>query len=234
MIYESEVKIKEIIPRTHNVKSFRLDLLQDINFKAGQFLIVRLKTGKNLSRALSISSSPTEKGYIEFTKKITENDFSQVLDKLNIGDSVFIKYPYGSFVYDSEYRKIAILSGGIGITPVRSIIKCIVDKKMDTDIVLLYGNRSEGDIVFRADFDEMRQEFIRFKLIHVLSEPGAGWQGKIGRINLQIIKEEISDYIERKFYICGPPLMVKALSEILTVELSLPVKNIILEKFSGY
>ena len=75
---EVELKIKEIIQRTHNVKSVRLETKENTDFKAGQYMIVTVKAdGKDLTRYLSISNSPTEDGYIEFTKKLTDSDFSK-------------------------------------------------------------------------------------------------------------------------------------------------------------
>lgn len=234
MIKQLETKIKEIIPRTHNVKSFRLELKEDIDFKAGQFLSVSLKAEKDLTRYLSISNSPTEKGYIEFTKKITGSEFSQTLDKVKPGDGVRIKYPYGAFTFEGEYKKIAFLSGGIGITPIRSITRYAIDKKLDTDIVLLYANRTTKDIAFREDFDAMQKEYFKLKIVHILSQAEAEWQGKTGHINGQMIKEEIPDYAQRKFYLCGPPAMVEAMKRIILEELALTRENTITENFAGY
>ena len=234
MVSELEAKIKEIIPRTYNVKSFRLEIKGEINFKAGQFLAVTLKTEKELSRYLSISNSPTEKGYIEFTKKITESEFSQALSRLKPGDLVKIKYPFGAFTFQGEYKRIAFLSGGIGITPIRSIAKYVVDKRLDTDVILIYANRTIKDIAFMADFDAMHNEYPKLKVVHILSQAEAGWSGRRGYINGQIIKEEIPDYADRKFYICGPPAMVEAMKKIVQEELALSKENIITENFVGY
>lgn len=231
---ELEAKIKEIISRTYNVKSFRLEIKDGLDFKAGQFLQVTLKTNPQLKRYLSISSSSAEKGYIEFTKKITESEFSKTLDSLKIGDSVIIKYPFGNFILQESYSKIAFLSGGIGITPIRSICKYAVDNKSNVDIVLIYANRTINDIAFREDFDEMQKQYSKLKVVHVLSQAVEEFKTKTGRIDSQIIKGEIPDYAERKFYLCGPPAMVEAMQKILVDELALPKENIITENFQGY
>lgn len=234
MVTELETKVIEIIPRTYNVKSVRLKVEEGVSFKAGQFLFVALKEDKEVTRHLSISNSPTEKGYIEFTKKITESDFSKILNNLKSGDWVKIKYPFGKFTFEGEYGKIAFLSGGIGITPIRSITKYIIDKKLDIDMILLYGNQTIKDITFRDDFDTMQKEYPKFKVVHILSKEDNKWHGKCGHINSQVIKEEMPDYQERRFYICGPPLMVQAMKKILADDLSLPDENIITENFTGY
>ena len=235
MTMEFETRVKEIIPRTPNVKSFRFEIKEDIDFKAGQFFFVTIKiNGLERTKHFSFSNSPTEKGYIEFTKKITESEFSKALDGLRIGDWARLRMPYGSFILKEEYKKIAFLSGGIGITPIRSITKYVVDKKLDIDMVLLYGNRSTGDVAFKQDLDVMQKQYSKFKVVHVLSQAEPEWSGKRGHIDGRIIKDEISNYAERKFYICGPPLMVKSMQRIILEELNLSKENIITENFSGY
>jgi len=233
MAIELDVKIKEIIQRTYNVKSFRLEP-QNIDFKAGQFLLVNLKKEPALERYLSISSSPTEKGHIEFTKKITDSEFSNKLNSLKVGDYVTIKYPFGNFTLKDEYKKVAFISGGIGITPIRSICRYVVDKKLDIDMTLLYGNRTVNDIVFRQDFEEMQNNFFRLRVVHILSEPTLEIESRVGLIDKKIIEDTIPDYIQRKFYLCGPPGMVEAMKKILNVELKVSQDNIITENFVGY
>ena len=229
---EFDATVKQIIPRTYNVKSFRFDVKNGTDFKAGQFLFITLKEG--LSKHFTISNSPTEKGYIEFTKKLTDSEFSRALNELKPGDPVKIKYPFGRFTFEGEYEKIAFLSGGIGITPIRSICKYVVDKSMGTDMILIYGNRTTGDIAFKEDFDIMQKDYPKLRVVHVISGDDPDWKGRKGRINSQIIKEEIPDYSQRRFYICGPPLMVDAMKKILVDELALSEKNIIVENFTGY
>ena len=234
MADELELKIKEIITRTPNVRSVRLETTQRLDFKAGQYLIVTLNKAKALTKPLSISNSPTEEGYIEFTKKITESEFSKTLCSLKPQDMVTIKYPFGNFTLNEEYKKIAFLSGGIGITPVRSITKYASDKKLDIDIVLIYANRTVEDIAFKQDFDIIQKEYSQLKVIHILSQVKTGWSGRTGRISSQVIKEEIPDYPQRRFYICGPPLMVDAMKGCLLYELNVAGEFIITEDFKGY
>ncbi|MDO8488935.1 MAG: FAD-dependent oxidoreductase [Candidatus Omnitrophota bacterium] len=231
---EIEAKIKEVIQRNYNIKSFRLDIPGNFDFKAGQFLSVKLENNLKLKKYLSISSAPTERCYLEFTKKLTQSDFSKALDNLKAGDQVVIEYPFGKFTLDESFPKIAFLSGGIGITPIRSICKYVVDKNLGTDIVLVYSNRSVRDIVFKDDFDAMVKKYPFLRVAHVLCETAPGFKCTVGLINSGIIKNEIPDYLERKFYLCGPPQMVEAMHKILTLELVLPGDKIIMENFQGY
>ncbi len=231
---EIKAKIKEVIQRNYNVKSFRLEISDALDFKAGQFLSVTLNNDPRLKRYLSISSSPTENCYLEFTKKLTQSDFSKALDNLKIGDEVVIQYPFGKFVLDDGAAKIAFLSGGIGITPIRSISKYAVDKNLGIDIVLIYSNHSPRDIVFKDDFDLMAKNYPLLRIAHVLRETEVGFKCTVGLINSTIIKNEIPDYQQRKFYLCGPPQMVEAMRKILAEDLNLPVEKIVIENFQGY
>ncbi len=234
MPVEFKAKIKEVIQRNYNVKSFRVEIDAAVDFKAGQFMKVSLGDNQELKRYLSISNSPTEKGYLEFTKKLTESNFSKTLNNLKPEDQIGIQYPFGKFVLDESSKKIAFLSGGIGITPIRSICKFVADKKLDTDIVLIYSNRTVADIVFKDDFDLMQKSYSFLKVTHVLSEEEIGSKYITGRINSGILKQEIPDYLQRKFYLCGPPQMVEAMKNILSEELHLPDNLIVTENFQGY
>lgn len=236
-IKEFETEVIEIIQRTYNVKSFRFRLPEDVEFKPGQFLHVTIKIdGQEASKHFSISNSPTEKAYMEFTKKITSSEFSRALDSLKIGDWARLKLPFGNFTFTGEYEKIAFLIGGIGITPVRSICKFVTDKKLDTDVVVLYGNKTERDIIFHEDFIQMEAENKKLRIVYTLDEPTdrALWKGRVGFITSEMIKEEIPDFGERVFYTCGPPKMVDYIKTVLHKELGIDEKKIISENFPGY
>lgn len=234
MIEDLVVRVKEVIQRTYNVKSVRLDIGGKVDFKAGQFLSVTLLNNPALKRYLSISSSPTEECYLEFTKKLTNSDFSKALNQLKPQDTVKIQYPLGKFVLDTPDVNIAFLSGGIGITPIRSIAKYVIDKELGIDMTLVYANRSVKDIVFKEDFDAMQKVYPKLKIVHVLFETTPDFKCIPGLINAQVIKNEVLDYPQRKFYLCGPPQMVEAMKKILMEELRLPKEGIVLENFQGY
>jgi ferredoxin-NADP reductase len=236
-IKEFETKVIEIIQRTHDIKSFRFAVPEEIHFKPGQLFLVTIKiNGQDATKHFSFSNSPTEKGYVEFTKRITESEFSQALDKLRVGDRARLKMPYGFFTFEGEYEKIAFLVGGISITAIRSMCKFACDKKLPTDMVLIYGNRTENDIAFHEDFLHMEAENKKLRVIYTLTEPidETAWKGRIGRINSEMVREEIPDYTDRVFYLCGPPKMVDALKSRLSDELKLAKEKIKWEHFLGY
>lgn len=229
-----QATIQQVIPRTPTIKSFRLAIPNRASYRPGQYLSISLENDVGLTRYLSISSSPTEKGYLEVTKRITQSGFSQILDRVGPGYPVSITYPMGTFTFEGEFEKIAMLSGGIGITPLRSICRYILDKQLDTSVCLLYGNRDLAEVAFKSEFDAMQSVSRRFKVVHSLTTAGDEWTGRRGTIDAALIREEIPDYLERPFYLCGPPRMVEALTELLRSELQMPEEQIRTEGFIGY
>jgi ferredoxin-NADP reductase len=229
-----ETYVKEIIPRTYNVTSFRFPRPAELNYKPGQFLFVTFKSDeKELSKHFSFSSSPTEKTHIEFTKKLSDSDFSAALKALKNGDWARIDAPYGKFTFEGEHEKIGLLGGGIGITPFMGICKYCTDMRLDTKVTLLYGNRTENDIAFRKELEAMQKQNKNLKVVFTLNEAYSGWKGATGFITADMIKKEIPDYKETVFYTCGPPAMVEIMEKLIE-SLGLPETQLNREYFTGY
>jgi len=229
-----ETYVKEIIPRTRNVTSFRFPRPPELDYTAGQFFFVTLKAdGKELKKHFSFSSSPTEKTHIEFTKKLSDSDYSAALKALKPGDWARIDAPYGKFTFEGEHQKIGLLAGGIGITPFKSICQYCTDKHLDTKVTLLYGNRTESDIAFRKELETLQQQNKNLKVVFTLNEAASNWKGSTGLITADMIKKEVPNYEETMFYTCGPPKMVEIM-EKLVAQLDLPDTQLKREYFTGY
>jgi len=229
-----ETKIQEIIPRTHDVTSFRFHRPAELIYKPGQFFFVTIKNdGKELRKHFSFSSSPTEKDHIEFTKKITDHEYSLALKTLKIGDWARVEAPFGKFTFEGEYPRIALLGGGIGITPFMSYCKNATDRGLSSKITLFYGCRTPEDIAFRKEFDAMAQKNEHLKLVFIVNQAPPDWKGATGIINTELIKQHLPDYKENIFYTCGPPPMVEAM-EKLVESLGISKEKLKREYFSGY
>jgi ferredoxin-NADP reductase len=232
-----KAKLIEKIKRASSVESFRFVTDNKIEFIAGQFLQVIFdevnKDNKELNKYLSFSSSPT-KEYIEFTKRLSDSQFSQRLKNLKAGDEVLIKAPMGNCVFLDEYKKIGFLIGGIGITPVISIIEYIVEKKLDTDVVLLYSNRIEEDIAFRKELDHWQSVNKNIKVVYTVTdcEP-KGTSCILGRIDKDLFTSNTRDYEKRIIFTFGPPKMVETMKN-LCLDTGCDSKNIKTENFIGY
>ncbi|MEZ5334582.1 MAG: FAD-dependent oxidoreductase [Methanolobus sp.] len=178
MSLEFEEPVTEIIKRTYNVKSFRFRRPEDFEYKAGQYVIVKLWDGeKKKGKPFTLSSSPTEKDHIEFTKKLTGHEFSNMLDAMKPGDKATIKGPFGKLVYEGGLDKIALLGGGIGITPMISICKYCTDMEVDTDIMLICSNKTEEDLIFTEEFDEMQKQNPKLTVFNTLTRASEDWAG---------------------------------------------------------
>lgn len=229
-----ETELVEIIKRTHDVKSFRFSRPSSFEYKAGQFMFVSIpsKDGE-LKKHFTISSSPTEKDFIELTKKLTGSSYSNALGSLRIGEKAKIDAPYGNFTFDNKIKKMGMLSGGIGITPLRSICKYSTDLQLENNIFLIYGNNSIEDIAYKEELDQMQEENINLKVVYTLNKSPSKWKGYTGYIDAEIIKKEMPDYKTRVFYTCGPPAMVEAMKRLLQ-EFNIPPEQIKIENFFGY
>jgi ferredoxin-NADP reductase len=227
-----ETSLEKVVRRTPDVKSFIFPRPDGLDYKAGQWMYVNIRIGgASKMHHFTISASPTEH-YLMFTKKITDSEYSKALDSYKGGEWFKLWGPFGEFTFSGEHPKLGFLSGGIGITPLRSILRYIVDKNLPTDVKMLYANKTEADIVFRDELDQMQQQDKNIKIEHVLTR-APDWKGLKGHVNAQMIKEQIPDYKERIFYICGPPSMNAALNKELKV-LGMTDDEIRLEDFTGY
>ena len=229
-----ETTVTDIIQRTHAVKSFRFPRPPDFVFKPGQFLFIAIKDGQEeLKKHFSISSSPTDAGYVEFTKKLTGNRFSNALDALKVGSWARIDGPYGGFTFEGEYEKIAMLTGGIGITPLMSICKFCTDRGLGTSISLLYSSHTTADIAFRAELDELQARNKNLKLVLSITDVDPSWNGVKGRINAEMVKKEIPDFNERIFFVSGPVSMVQDMVGMLK-QMDIKQERIKEDLFTGF
>jgi glycine betaine catabolism B len=211
------------------------------DYKAGQFAFFPLDNiendGKGPVRHFSLASSPTE-GVVIMSTRIRDSPYKQKLSSLEQGAKVRVSRPQGNFVLHEDYSKPAVfLSGGIGVTPFRSMVKYATDKQLQLRITMFDSNRSAQNILYKDEFDLWAAQNKNLKIIYTVTEdPGAGWSGERSRIDRTMLetklsKDEISNAV---FYICGPPGMLNAMQELLRNELRTPAERIRVEEFTGY
>ncbi len=234
---EVKVKLEKRIKRTDTIESFRFLPTEKIEFAAGQFMQVILdeqnRQNKDLNKYLSFSSSPI-KPYIEFTKRLSDSTFSQRLSGLKQGDEVLLRAPLGSCIFREEYKKIAFLIGGIGVTPVISIVEYITEKNTGTDAALFYSNRNESEIAFKAELDRWQAINPGLKIVYSITDCQPKDTSCIyGRIDKNMIQDRLADIEKRHVFIFGPPKMVEAMSN-LCAGLGCLEDNIKTESFVGY
>ncbi len=229
-----ETAVNEVIPRTPDTFSFRFPRPGGFDFKPGQYVMVTLKSGdKEIMHPLSLSSSPTDRDFIEFTKKFTTSEYSTQLKTMKAGDWARIDGPYGKFTCECEYEKILFIAGGIGITPFFSIMKFCTDNQLPTSMILLYGVKNENEIAFKPELEEMQRANSNLKVAYAVFEPGPDWKGKVGIITADLVRQEVPDFKDRVFYACGPPGMVIAIQKVVAM-LGLPETQLKLESLVGH
>ena len=142
--------------------------------------------------------------------------------------------PNGDCIFYEDYRKIAFLTGGIGITPVVSILGYIAAHSLATDAVLLYSNRAENDIAYRDRLNDYADKQPTIKIVYTVDyEKPTDSRISFGMINKDFVLKHIPDYRDRMFFIFGPPGMVNAMVK-LCQELGCPPEKIKAENFAGY
>lgn len=219
------LKVLEKKLEAENVFSLILEKPTGFNFYPGQYLDVELPVNDPLgnSRAFTISSSPTE-DFLMITTKYGISQFKKALEKLNLGDTIITSHPAGTFTLDEKTPAIFI-AGGIGITPFRSIIKYASDKKLSTEITLIYSN-SDDNFLFKKELGEWQKKLPNLKIIYHQTSH----LGRFGRPQLATIVSSDGDNI---FYLAGAPKMVDDFGKIL-LELKVDETNIRYDRFDGY
>lgn len=221
--------------------SFYFERPADFEFLPGQHISILLEIAnpdeKGNRRNFSISSSPTEKDFLRITSRIRESSFKQTLMKLNVGTEVKIIGPIGNFVLNEQEKGPHILlAGGIGITPFRSMIKFVHDKKLDVSIILFASFSTSDDLIFNEEFEEIIKSNNSIKIVETVTKPEestTAWKGQTGRINKELIKKYVADIPSSIFYLCGPPEMVISLSDIVK-DMGVKEDKIRKEQFTGY
>src|ERR1041385_5994277 len=223
-----------------------------LDYTAGQYAFFDIggvhNDSKGPIRHFTISSSPTE-DFVMITTRIRDTPYKKRLSLLEEDTIVKVRGPQGKFVLHEDYSKPAVfLSGGIGVTPFRSMIKYATDKQLPIKIVMFDSNRNPENTLFKNEFDEYVNINRNLKIVYTITEEekqGAQdtsspirqqWTGERGRIDKAMLTKHLTDdQIKNSiFYTCGPPGMVKAMQDIIQNDLKIPKDRIKVEEFTGY
>ena len=218
---------------THDTKTFRFELPADamLDMLPGDFLYVHATiNGKVVKRAYTPSSLPGTTGYFDLTvKRYDAGSISKYLHDQQIGETVLMSGPNtGGHWVDGMAKRVGFVAGGTGITPMISIIRWILTKKLDAELFLIFANKTESDVIFRQEWDRYLRDYPNFHCHHVLEQPSPGWTGSTGRITPALLRQHLpSPGTDACVFLCGPPPMVDSLETTLK-ELGYPDQTIIL------
>jgi ferredoxin-NADP reductase len=232
------LQLVRIERQTHDCVSLRFRLPAGARLKAkpGQFMSFSwLLAGEKVIRSYTISSSPTQSGYIEITPKRAKDGFVSTFlnDHAAIGLTIETIGPAGKFCFDEKTEKrLVLLAAGSGITPMISILRFIDDRCLDTDVTLVYTARTQRDIIFETEIERLKQSLPRFKCFTVLTRPEAGWKGLTGRVRRDVLVDVVKGQKDAAFFLCGPEAFMNDTIAALE-ELGVDRKRIKQERFSS-
>ena len=204
---------------------------QEFTFRPGQFVDVTLENPKykddqGVTRAFSIASSPLD-SYLMVATRLTDSAMKKSLAELELGRLVHIDGPLGSFrLHTDKTIPAVMLTGGIGITPFRSIIKVATEQSAEQMLILLYSIRAAEDAAFVDDLEEWQSHNVNFNFI-------TRWTKEDGHIDEPLLKKHIKNLAAPVYYVAGPAGMVAGTTQLL-IEIGVKEDNIKFEEFAGY
>mgnify|MGYP002015753355 CR=1 FL=1 len=181
---------------------------------------VEPEAGKTARRSYTIASSPTQRAYVELTVKREEQGVvSRYLhDKVVADDLLKVSGPFGAFTFTgTDAQSIVLIAGGVGITPMMSMVTDFYDRGRTCDIVFVNCARKPSEIIFRERLEHMASRIEGLDLRWVVAErdkykPWTGYQGQFNQLMLGIMAP---DYLEREVFCCGPEGFMTAVREAL-------------------
>lgn len=224
LFIKHQFRVEKVEKETNNATNIYITgkNINEFVRKSGQFMIFRFFDLSKVWEAhpFSLSWSAQNKN-IRITVK-NSGDFTSQIQLIKPGTLVFVMGPYGIFT-DKVLRrnKILFIAGGVGITPIRSLIEEFSKKNLD--IKLFYSNKSEKEIIFKDELEKYVRD-ANLGVNYFISEKGE-------RITKEAIAKYVKDYKDRDIYICGPEGFMDAVLQMLK-ELKVEEKYIHYEKFS--
>ncbi len=233
------IKLKSKKEVASGTMAFHFNKPDGFAFKAGQFadytLINPSETdAEGDTRGFSMGA-PCEEDII-FTTRMRDTAFKRNMKKMEIGTEVIFDAAYGSFTLQNNTKIPAVfLSGGIGITPVRSIVLQATHDKTAHKIFLFYANKTPKDAAYLDELTEAQKTNTNFKLIASMTdiEGSKDWKGETGFFTKEMLHKYIGDLSLPIYYISGPASMVSSIRKMLS-EVGIDDDNIRTEEFTGY
>ena len=238
-IYKTKLKSRQEIAA--GTMAFHFEKPDGFVYKAGQFadytLINPSETdAEGNTRGFSLASAPYEDD-IMLATRMRDTAFKRVLKTMELGTELTLDAPYGSFTLHNNTQIPAVfLTGGIGVTPARSIVLQATHDNLPHKIFLFDSNRKPEDAAFLDALTEAGKNNPNYTFVGTMTETeksGEKWDGETGFITKAMLAKYISNLTLPIYYLAGPPAMVTAMRKILG-EAGVNDDNIRTEEFTGY
>jgi len=176
------------------------------------------------------SSAEVTDGRVEMSIR-NLGDFTSAIDNVPAGQRVYLDGPYGAFTIGNPADMHVLIAGGVGVTPMMSMIRTLADQGDTRPVILLYGSRDWESITFREELEALKAR-LNLTVVHVLANPSAGWTGEQGFITADVFKRHLPPpYADHEYFICGPDVMMDAIEKALG-EMNVPLSKYHSERYS--
>lgn len=222
--WTGQLRIARKFDETPGVRTFRLVPIDGrklpFDYAAGQYLNLSvIIDGKRVNRSYTIASSPTRIGYCELTIKREETGAASrhLHDMLKEGELLNVSAPAGRFTFTGdEADSIVLIGGGVGITPLMSVVRSLTDRCWPGEIFLIYAVKTQAGIIFRRELSILEERFPNLHVTITLSrEPDGNWTGARGRITTELLNRVVPEISRRLVHLCGPAEMMPRVEQML-------------------
>jgi ferredoxin-NADP reductase len=236
-----KIKLKSRTEVAFDTMAFHFEKPPHFKFTPGQAgdftLIDPPETDKEGDkRSFSLAAAPYEEDLFIATR-MRDSAFKRSLHTIPLGTELTLEAPWGELtLHDDHSIPAVLLTGGIGITAMRSIILQAAHDKRRQKITLFYSNHKPEDTAFLGDLHHAQEQNPHFHLIATMTkqhESIVPWDGETGTIDQAMLTRFLEDLSAPIYYICGPPNMVEAMQKMLK-DAGIKQKNIRAENFDGY
>lgn len=237
--WSGPLRVSRIFQENPQVKTFRLVDPEcnglPFDFLPGQFLTVTVTPdARPIKRSYTIASAPT-RPYLEVTVRYEAQGVvsGYLHEQVHEGDLVQVTGPSGKFTFAGEDRdSIVLIAGGVGVTPMMSVIRFLTDRSWPGDIFLVYSSKTDADVIFRDELEYLTGRHPNLHLCLIADQATTGWRHATGRINADLLVKHVPGIPGRHIHLCGPKPMMEAVKAMLT-ELHVPQNQVETEVFIG-
>jgi ring-1,2-phenylacetyl-CoA epoxidase subunit PaaE len=222
-----KLQVETIQVETEDAKSifFKIptDLKEAFAYVSGQYLTIKVKVdGKEYRRAYSIPNAPDESELGITIKRVDSGVVSNYInDTLKVGDEIAVASPLGAFVYKLPDQGIQpnylLVAAGSGITPIMSILKTVLIKEANSQLTLVYGNKTEETVIYFEALRRLSEMYPnRLKIHFVFSQlENIKSEYLFGRINNEVLQKITANFLfeQDKCFTCGPEGLINTVSE---------------------
>lgn len=238
---EHRIKLKSKEEVAVDTMAFHFEKPAGFDFKAGQVAEWKLidppdtdSDGNN--RTFTIASAPYEDSLMCSTR-MRDSAFKRSIQKLEPGDEILLEGPGGSFkLHNDESKPAVFLTGGIGVTAVRSIVLQALKDQVGHKLVVFYSNHRPEDAAFLEELDQTSKSHPDYTFVPTMTQmdqSDESWSGETGHVDKAMLEKHLDDLSKPIYYLDGPPDMVDSLFRMLT-EAGVDEDNIRTEEFPGY